>query len=167
MGGFASVTNLCDGDLSIGGVALRGPAWWVLDLLDLWEDGDQSGDDVPIPGLDGDLAQARFREATRHLLPMAINGEVDENDVPYANVWAGLRANFATLNSSLVAPPGTTDGTRSAVLTLPDGTQLTEPVHVTRLQRGKVQAGTNALTGESGVVLLATLELSIPSGRFA
>lgn len=168
MGGFASITDKCDGDLSIAGLSARTAAWWALDLVSLWMEADQIGEDVFFPGSSsGDQAHARFRTSSRRIVPMAINGEVNENDVPYADVWQGLRTNFATLNSSWVAPPGTTAGTRSAVLTLPDGTQLTEDVHVLRLERGRVQKGTNALTGDTGVVMLATLELSIPSGRFS
>ncbi len=134
-----SLIDQCDGELTIGGVLMHTPAW---------------------------NAYQRRLTVTRHSLPMAIFGEVNQGGVPYANEWAGLEANIAYLKANVVAPTGTGDGTRAASLLMPSGATRTADIHVVDLVRGRLVAGTNMITGAEGVGMLATLEISIPEGEF-
>lgn len=149
--------NTAAGDLTIGGVAMMCPAWKVLNLLELWQPADQRGNDRLIPGTAGVLAQQRRDTVTRRSLQMLIVGDVDRTGTPVADRFEGLQANVDYLRANVAAPTGTTDGTRSAVLTMPDGTTRTEPVHVVGFDFGNFR--------EDGGWVRAVLQLSIPSGR--
>lgn len=156
----------CDGQLTIGGVLMHGYAWNILRLISLWMPGDQRGTDRLLPLTPGVIAYQRRLTVTRHSLPMAIAGEVNQAGVPYADVWAGLEANIAALKSTVVAPTGTGDGTRASSLVMPSGATRTADIHVLDLIPGRVVAGTNMMTGMEGVGMVATLEISIPAGEF-
>lgn len=149
--------NTAAGDLTIGGVALNGPAWKVLNLLELWQPADQRGNDRLVPGTAGVLAQQRRDTVTRRSLQMLIVGDVDRTGAAQADRFEGLQANIDYLRSNVVAPTGTGDGTRSAVLTMPDGTTRTEPVHVVGFEFGNFR--------EDAGWVRAVLTISIPSGR--
>lgn len=149
--------NTAAGDLTIGGVALNGPAWKVLNLLELWQPADQRGNDRLVPGTAGVLAQQRRDTVTRRSLQMLIVGDVDRTGTPQADRFEGLQVNVEYLRANVVAPTGTGDGTRSAVLTMPDGTTRTEPVHVVGFDFGNFR--------EDAAWLRAVLTISIPSGR--
>lgn len=149
--------NTAAGDLTIGGVAMNGPAWKVLNLLELWQPADQRGSDRLVPGTAGVLAQQRRDTVTRRSLQMLIVGDVDRTGTPQADRFEGLQVNVEYLRSNVVAPTGATDGTRSAVLTMPDGTTRTEPVHVVGFDFGNFR--------EDAAWLRAVLTISIPSGR--
>jgi len=149
--------NTAAGDLTIGGVAMNGPAWKVLNLLELWQPADQRGSDRLIPGTAGVLAQQRRDTVTRRSLQLLIVGDVDRTGTPVADRFEGLQANVDYLRANVAAPTGATDGTRSAVLTMPDGTSRTEPVHVVGFDFGNFR--------EDAAWLRAVLTISIPSGR--
>lgn len=149
--------NTAAGDLTIGGVALNGPAWKVLNLLELWQPADQRGSDRLVPGVAGVLAQQRRDTVTRRSLQLLIIGDVDRTGATQADKFEGLQANVDYLRANVVAPTGTGDGTRSAVLTMPDGTSRTEPVHVVGFEFGNFR--------EDAAWLRAVLTISIPSGR--
>lgn len=149
--------NTAAGDLTIGGVAMNGPAWKVLNLLELWQPADQRGSDRLVPGTAGVLAQQRRDTVTRRSLQMLIVGDVDRTGTPQADRFEGLQVNVEYLRANVAAPTGATDGTRSAVLTMPDGTTRTEPVHVVGFDFGNFR--------EDAAWLRAVLTISIPSGR--
>lgn len=150
--------NTAAGDLTIGGVAMNGPAWKVMNLHALWQPANQRGSDRIIPGATGVVAYRRRNTVTAVSLQMLISGTHDRNGVAAADKFEGLQVNVEYLVDNVVEPTGASDGTRSAVLTMPDGTTHTEPVHVLGLQFGE--------TSLDGAWLKAVLELSIPSGRF-
>lgn len=156
-----------DGQLAIDGVSMHTPAWNVLTVVELWMPGNQRGLDRLLPLTPGVQAHQRRLTVTRHSLPMVIVGEVDENGDPNADLWAGLEANVATLHASVVAPTGVGDGTRAATLTMPSGAVRNADIHVEGLAAGRTIEGTNQSTGLPGVLMLATLEISIPAGEFA
>lgn len=150
--------SYADGNLEIDSVPLRGPAWNVTDLTDLWQYGDRRGQDRIIPGAAGVRPYRRRRTVTAYSLPMVIIGDVDPNGDPYDgcdDVWVGFETNYAGLVSALVSDPGTVAGTRTAVLTMPSGATRTGDVHVTGIILGQ---------GFNGRAL-ATLELSLPNGQ--
>lgn len=146
----------CTGTLSIDGVLLNGPAWDLPDLTALWFEFDVRGDDRLLPGSDGVLPYRRRVTVTQHALPMIVTGAVDRFGEPYADAWVGMETNVAYLLTNVVLPTNVGDGTRSATLTLPSGATRTANVHVLRLAKGLVLGGR----------LRATLDLSIPNGRF-
>lgn len=149
--------NTAAGNLTIGGVAMNTPAWTVLNLSVLWSPADQRGSDRLIPGAAGVVAYPRRATVTRHSLQMLISGTHDRTGSAAANAFTGLQVNIDYLLANVVNPTGVGDGTRSAVLTMPDGTTRTEPVHVVGLEVSDVVG--NATWAR------AVLELSIPSGR--
>jgi hypothetical protein len=128
-----------------------------LNLLELWQPADQRGSDRLVPGTAGVLAQQRRDTVTRRSLQMLIVGDVDRTGTPQADRFEGLQVNVEYLRSNVAAPTGATDGTRSAVLTMPDGTTRTEPVHVVGFEFGNFR--------EDAAWLRAVLTISIPSGR--
>lgn len=146
----------CNGVLSIDGVLLNCPAWDIVDLSDLWLGGDIRGDDRLLPGVGGVIAYPRRFTVTRHSLPMAIDGSVDQLGQENADPWVGLQDHIEYLRANVVDPTGVGDGTRPAVLQMPDGTGRYADVHVLRLIKGDIVEGR----------LLATLEISIPAGVF-
>jgi hypothetical protein len=149
--------NSAAGNLTIDGVAMMCPAWIVLNLHELWQPANQRGDDRLIPGANGVLALKRRPTVTQRSLNMLISGSVDRTGSANANKLIGLQTNLDYLRANVVDPTGVTDGTRSAVLTMPDGSTRTEPVHVTGLDFGDVR--------EDGDWLRAVLTISIPTGR--
>lgn len=149
--------NTAAGDLTIGGVAMFNQAWKVLNLIELWMPADQRGSDRLIPGSAGVLAQQRRNTVTRRTLQMLISGEITYAGSTSGDAYERLQINIDYLLANVVAPTGTGDGTRSAVLTMPDGTTRTEPVHVTGLDLGDYRP-------DAGWAR-AVLALSIPTGR--
>ena len=149
------------GDLTIGGVALNCAGWKLLgdSQQRLWQPGAQRGDDRIIPGVSGVKALPRRVTATIVSLDLLVAGLADRNGVAASGTYvAQLYTNLDYLRANVVDPPGGADGTRSAVLTLPSGSTITESVHVLGLKTGDM-----ALDGRW---VKAVLELSIPSGRF-
>lgn len=145
--------------LEIDGVPLSTPAWVTSDMDDLWGSADVRGDDVVIPGAAGALAQPRRRTATKATVELQVMGDTDWEGGAYANPAAGLATNCAHL-LALTDPPGTTDGTRTAILHFPTGAPVatkTGPVHVLRLR----------LSRKSRDFAIGQLELSIPAGALA
>lgn len=149
--------NTLAGNLTIGGIAMCNPAFEVRNLCDLWLPANQRGTDVVRPGVSGVKARLRRDTVTVRSLQLLILGSCDTSGAPVADYFEGLQANIDYLRTNVVAPTGLTDGTRSAVLTMPDGTTRTEPVHVQQMEVGRVV--------ENAAWALATIELSIPSGR--
>lgn len=150
--------NTNAGNLTIGGVAMMCPAWRIENLYELWLPGDQRGTDRTRPGTAGSYPVRRYATATRKSLRMLIVGDVDRTGASSSTKLTGIYTNIKYLNDNVVVPTGTTDGTRSAVLTVPGGTTITEPIHVTGLDVSDVR--------EDGGWVRAVLEISIPSGRF-
>lgn len=155
MSGFT--WNSAAGGLTIGGVDMTGPAWQVMNLHVLWLPAEQRGSDKIIPGVAGRKAYQRFADATTRTLELKITGTVDRLGATNSDRFEGLQANIDYLITNVVNPPGTGDGTRSLVLTMPDATTRTEPVHVLGMDFGAIN--------EAGVWVRATMDISIPSGR--
>jgi len=145
------------GNLTIGGVAMFCPAWRIENLYELWLPADQRGIDRTRPNVTGSFPVRRYATATRKSLRMLIVGDVDRTGASSSSLLAGIYTNIAYLRDNVVAPTGATDGTRSAVLTVPGGSTITEPVHVTGLEVSDLR--------EDGAWVKAVLTISIPSGR--
>lgn len=157
----------CEGELVIGSTEMFGFGWYMLDLLDLWMGPAHRGQDRVLPLADGVVPHLRRPDVTRHSLPMVIMGETDPSGDPYPNLWVGLETNVGLLRAQVGDPTGVGDGTRAATLQMPSGAVRNASVHSGPIIRGRTVAGTNLLTGNPGIGMLATLELSIPAGAFA
>jgi hypothetical protein len=149
--------NSAAGGLTIGGISLTTTWCKVLNLLELWLPADQRGGDRVVPGASGVLAQQRRDTVTRRSLQLLIAGDVTYAGATTGDAFERLQINLDYLRANIVAPTGTTDGTRSAVLTMPDGTTRTEPVHVTGFDLGTYAEDARWVRG--------VLTVSIPSGR--
>lgn len=149
--------NSAAGGLTIGGISLTTTWCKVLNLLELWLPADQRGGDRVVPGASGVLAQQRRDTVTRRSLQLLIAGDVTYAGSTTGDAFERLQINLDYLRANIVAPTGTTDGTRSAVLTMPDGTTRTEPVHVTGFDLGTYAEDARWVRG--------VLTVSIPSGR--
>lgn len=159
----------CDtttGQLTAAGILLHGPAWCLTDLTALWGEVAVRGDDRPIPLADGVDANRRHITVTEHSLPFVIDGAQDQFDNPYTNPWVGLELNLKYLRDNLIDPPGTTAGTRAASLLMPSGAIRTAAIHVLDIRLGRPVPGIDGFTGQDGALFDATLEISIPLGRF-
>jgi hypothetical protein len=165
------MADLCaspTGVLTVSGVALHGPCWTILDLTPLWVQADVRGDDRLLPGVTGVIPYRRRTTVTRHSLPMWVIGEVSWTDAAYADPWVGLETNLNYLYTNVVAPTGAGDGTRPGSLAMPSGATRTADVHILSLELGGTAAGTASHAGgAAGAGVRATLELSIPDGRFS
>lgn len=149
--------NAAAGDLTIGGVAMNCPGWRVQNLYVLWQPADQRGDDRIVPGAVGVVAYQRRATVTKHTLEILITGTAGRTGTAATDYFETLQANIDYLHSNVVIPTGTSDGTRTAILTMPDATTRTEPVHVEQMSLGE--------PSPDGRFVRATLDISIPSGK--
>lgn len=145
------------GSLSINGVNLCTVAWCVQDLKPLWEEDDYRGGTKIVPEQPGELSYPLRRGKRRVDLDLTISGFVDTAGHFYSNPFTGLEAHVDYLNANVVAPVGTGAGTRGAVLTKPTGATRTANVRVLGMP----------FKGQVGPIVVATLKLEIPLGRFA
>lgn len=145
--------------LTVNGVDLATHAWLITDLSDLLNDGRVRGSDRVMPHADGVRAFRRRRTARVATFPLMIWGGYDVDGVVQADPVQGAIDHMVYLSDNLGIGYDVGDGTVPAVWHLPDGSTLEADVHVLGL------IGTTDL-GEEGV-LRTTLDISIPSGRFA
>lgn len=142
--------------LVVGSVTLATPAFWVESLAPLFGVKKQ-GDDRKIPRAAGARPYARLRGPVTVGLTVRVHGDVDQDGVATASARDGLYDHLRYLEVNLLDDVATTEGTRTAVWHLPDGTTRTAAVHVE----------TFTVTGASPTEATCLLELSIPAGRFA
>ena len=154
------------GTLSIDGTLMHCPAWDLPDIGELWLGPAVRGEDRVIAGRTGVLAYPRRGTVTTRSLRMIVSGVVDRNGDPWSDLGditdecqrhqIGLQRNIAYLRANVTDPTNVGDGTRTAVLTLPDPAEdpVTAPVHVLGMTPG----------AKLGPVQRFTLELSFPLG---
>jgi hypothetical protein len=149
------------GTLTVASVSLNCPAWDITDLTPLWHDWNIRGSDRRIPGVNGVRPYRRRYDVTEIPLTIWITGDVDRFGAPQTDAWAGLANNVNYLTTNVVAPTNTGDGTRAAVLTVPGLANRNANIHVLKLQPQRV-VGDHSVN----VLMIATLTISIPAGRF-
>lgn len=141
---------------TISGVHLRiHGAWIVTDYTPLLAEAAQRGQNRLISHVDGRRAYRKRRDETRVVVPIEVFGLNDVDGVPYADQVSGFEQNVVYLNENVVAPTGVGDGTRPAVLTLPDVT-FTADVQVVEM----------SLRRMSPSWAKGSLEMVVPDGRF-
>lgn len=160
-----------EGVLTIGSVSMNpaNGAWAVLGdergrngLLHLWATTTVRGEDRILPSATGVLAYPRRITATRHDLRLLIVGDIiGQTGLPASDPIAGLAANIEYLRAQVITPVISATGTRAATLTVPGAASRSANIHVLRLELQSYQLG----PCES--IAVSTLQISIPSGRFA
>lgn len=149
--------DTCYGSLAIAGVSMFTTAWCVTSLASLYDDPSLRGADRILPGVLGVRKYRRRATATLHSLPFLVTGVVTTAGLETTvSPYAQLTANLRYLKANVTLPTNTGDGTRPAVLTLPDGTTVTKDVHVLGLH-GDLHPG---------ALWSGTLDISDPTGTF-
>jgi hypothetical protein len=125
------------GQLHLDGIAMKNPAWSLIDIRVLWLPAAVRGADRLLPTAAGVRPFPRRRTVTVHTFDCIITGTANVSGAPPAvcnrdAIERQLEANVSLLRSLVVDPittPGH-NGTRQAVLTMPSGAKRTGPVHV-------------------------------------
>lgn len=153
----AIVGATCHGTLTLDDISMNSEAWAVLNNWVWWQPANVRGDDTLIPGRTGVQPNRRRRTVTKLTLELLIIGTCDEDGdpVPYDDWQTQLALNNEWLDTNIFTPPVTADGTRTAVLTLPDGSQRTGEVHIENVTYGVVVPP----------AITATVDVSIPLGQ--
>lgn len=155
--------SFSDGNLSIDGIPMKTHGWNVLDLRPLWMPASIRGSDKILPGASGVRAYPRRPTVTEISLSMIITGEANMLGAPPVTgvehvsqaLFIQLQANIAYLRANVIDPISpSTDGTRTAILTMPDGSTRTGAVHVVGLTVNDMKEH----------IMATTLTLSIPGG---
>lgn len=162
---FADPT--CEGELEIDNISLNTAAWVVFSdeqglggLMQLWANFQTRGEDRLVPGAAGVIPYPRRLTVYQPHLNIAVCGDVDENGDPVADTAEGVEANLAYLMTNVFAQPSNTDGTRSAVLTMPSGATRTADIHILGFEQtfGRLQYRDSVIEGK--------IHISIPVGAF-
>lgn len=163
-----------EGSLSISTISMNRPAWAVIGdergtggLVHLWPEFDVRGQDRILPSVAGVIPYQRRMTVTRKDLRLLVVGDVDETGTPVSDPVEGLEANLEYLRTNTFAPVVSSTGTRAAVLTMPSGATRTANIHVLGLVVQSYVLG-KVLDGcAQGAIAITTLQISIPTGRFA
>jgi hypothetical protein len=147
------------GTLTISGVSMHTWGWNVLDIRDLLFVSAIRGQDKLIPLVPGLRPYRRRLTATTHSLNIIISGLHALDGTPvtsHAARMSKLEEHLDFLYANVVAPVPTVSGTRPAVLLPAGSSPRTAEIHVYSLTPGTWTPAT----------LRATLDISIPAGRF-
>ena len=144
------------GVLTIGSLPLNTPAWNVPNLARLWAEAEVRGTNVKLPTVPGARGYPTRLNESSYQLEFFITGDVDQDGAAYSDPWIGLEANSDILWASVFSPV-LGRGTRTALLTMPDGSTRT----------AQVQAGLElAADVDDPSFVAATIDLTVVSGRF-
>jgi hypothetical protein len=132
-------------------------AWRIADIYLLWRGPDHRGSTVTIPLLDGQVSFPNRADLTVVQLPLTVEGICDFEGAPYANPREGLQANLEYLEENVFAPVDTGDGTRAALVEMPNGEDRVADVLVAPFDYAPA----------GGFRVQGPLELAIPLGAFA
>lgn len=136
-------------------------AFNLIDISPLWEDPNQRGANVILPGVPGRAENPRRPDETDYGLRFSVAGDydVDDNPVDTVDENAQLQTNLLYIRQNLLNPVAPLTA-RNAQLISPDGaTTLT----------GRVQYGEKPLirSFRGSGLWLGTLHLVVPAGTFA
>jgi len=163
------LSNYADeGSMTIDGLSMNRPAWAIIGdergvggYVQLWADFDIRGDDRILPSATGVIAYPRRMTVKRMDFRLIVVGDVDQAGTPVADSVIGLQNNIEYIRANFLAPVASRDGLRDAVLTMPSGGTRSASIHALG-----VVTQSYGLT-ECGSIWVGTLQISIPSGRFA
>lgn len=143
--------------LTIDGVPLQCAGWTHTNLWEMWSGPATRGTDRIIPGAVGILSKPRRATARRVQLAVTIFGDRAWDGTPYVDPRVGLWTNVDHLRTNVTDPVTTGDGTRTAVLYLPDGSTVTGSVTVEAFTLGEGY----------GVAIPSTIDITIPAGALS
>jgi hypothetical protein len=165
------VHNANEGTMVIDSISMNptNGAWGIVGdergqggYVPLWAGFDVRGDDRVLPSVTGVIAYQRRRTVTRHDLRLIVVGDIiGQTSALETDSRVGLEENMEYLRENVIEPVDTSTGTRSASLTMPSGNTRTAEIHVLSVTTQTY------LLRECGSIWIATLHISIPSGRFA
>lgn len=163
--------NNLEGTLTISTISMNpaNGAWGVLGdesgrggLIHLWYKFDVRGEDRILPSATGVIAYPRRMTVTRCDLRLLIVGDViGQTGVSASNSIEGLATNIEYIRTNILAPVVSATGTRAATLTVPGQSTRSADIHVLGMNIQSYQLGI------CGAIAVATLQISIPGGRFA
>lgn len=156
-GGFACCYGPT-GILTVGATPLNTPAWDIPNLARLWAEAGVRGSNQKLPTVPGNRGYPTRLDQSSFTLKIFITGDVDATGAPSTTPWEGLEANLATLYAGVFDPVTTGRGTRTGILTMPDGTLRTADVQVDPL---KISGDVNDPS-----FVEAEFTLTVVSGRF-
>ena len=162
-----------EGGLTIGSVDMQNQygAWGICGdatgrggLLHLWSEFDVRGEDRLLPSVTGVIAYPRRVTVTKMDLRLMVVGDVDgQTGAAATDAIETLAANMEYLRANVVAPVVSSTGTRAATLEIPGQSNRTANIHVLKM----VTQSYMLAPGCQGAITINTLQISIPSGRFA
>ena len=120
----------CTGILTINDLALNTPAWDAPSLVKLWAEANIRGDNLLLPGAQGQRSYPTRLDQSEYDLAFFIYGNTDQDGTVIADAWQGLQQHLDTLWSNVFAPVTTGRGVRAATLTMPDASVRTADVQV-------------------------------------
>lgn len=147
----------CGGILKVDTVSWHTGAWCLADVSPLLDTGLVRGSDLVVPFADGTTPLRRRVTSTSTRLTVWFSGVEDETGTVYANPKAGLFDNMETFETLFVDKPGTDAGTRTAELTLDNGTVLSGGIHVERM----------VPVLRPGTLAEAVVFVTVPAGKLA
>lgn len=111
-----------DGVLTISNVAMQRAAWLVPDVRPLWDDAEQAGQNLSIPGAPWPLPELRRGAETVVALRLLVDGRYTSAGAATAvGERQQMRENLRYLGQYVTRPTYTGDGTRLVQLTDPAG----------------------------------------------
>lgn len=144
--------------LTINGLSLDVPGFCgSTDLTDLEEIGPLRGSDFVAQGVAGATFRPKVRDVHVALVGIKVFGRNSEAGVLHPDPWSGIKANLATIRTSVLVASET--AAVPLILTYPDASTRSGSVYCPRID---VSMNQGDRTGNGGV--LAVLEIVIPSG---
>jgi hypothetical protein len=134
---------------------LRGPAWAILEMADLWNE-QMRGENALIPHAPGKKAYPRILDEGTYVLPFTVVGDCDRaGNATATNNLDQLDDNWRWLKTHVQGPTDGVTSTRVLKITYPDGSSA-------------VAAGQMRLTivKQRGTILDVVLDITVPAGRF-
>lgn len=138
-------------------IPLATPAWRIINMSTLFEGPDVRGSNRVLPGTAGEKAFPKRVGATVKVLQMVVYGGRKWDNTVYSDRHVGLETNLLYLADNLAVPPAAPAGTRASTLHLADGSTRTANIQVIKFRIGS----------GGGLDTLATLDINIPTGRYA
>lgn len=146
------------GILTIGSTQMNCPAWDIPNLARLWAEAAVRGGNQLLPTRAGVRGYPTRLDETSFDLKLFITGDVDALGGATASPWLGLEANMDALFAGVFDPITIGRGTRTAILTMPEGAPRMAQVQVAPLAF--------AAEVDDPSFVEATMTITVVSGRF-
>lgn len=148
----------CTGLLTIDEFPLNTPAWDIPSLVRLWAEAAVRGQNLLLPGAQGQRSYPTRLDQSEYDLAFFIYGNTAEDGSLIADPWQGLQDHLDTLWSNVFSPVTTGRGVRPATLTMPDASVRTANVQIEPLHLAGDVYDANFVE--------CTIHLTVVGGRF-